>query len=215
MISVFIYSRRKNKIKEIINKYDKNLEEEVILKIKDLCKYFIVDRDVILHNIHALIEYKKGCLSTEEAIASKTKLNYSQSKVLMNVNNAEKLKSLIKYFLHNENCIYYFYYNSTESSFLLFYSKLNFYLKNKHEDDVLDILFDAENYINNFLKKDTEEKESLYNDHIYNALSVLIDLIYFTEDFKKYTRPGIVNNEFFKKVIMLTEKVNDLQEQNK
>lgn len=98
---------------------------------------------------------------------------------------------------------------------MLFHRKLNYYLNDEHEEDVLDILFDAENYINNFLKKDTEEKESLYNDHIYNALSVLIDLIYFTEDFKKYTRPGIVNNEFFKKVIMLTEKVNDLQEQNK
>lgn len=214
LISVFIYSRRKNKIKEIINKYDKNLEEEVILKIKDLCKYFIVDRDVILHNIHALIEYKKGCLSTEEAIASKTKLNYSQSKVLMNVNNAEKLKSLIKYFLHNENCIYYFYYNSTESSFLLFYSKLNFYLKNKHEEAVLDILFDTENYINTFLKKDIEETDFLYNDHIYNALQVLIVLIYFAEDFKKYTKSGIVNNEFLQKINNILDKSNDIQSRN-
>lgn len=215
LICVFIYSIRKNKIKEIINKDDKNLEEEVTLKIKELCKYFIVDRDIILHNIHALIENKKHCLSAEEAIASKTRLDYNQSKVLLNVNNAEKLKFLIKYFLHNENCIYYFYYNSTESSFLLFYSKLNFYLKDKHEEAVLDILFDTENYINTFLKKDIEETEFLYNDHIYNALQVLIVLIYFAEDFKKYTRTGIINKDFLEKVITLLEKSIAIQKNNK
>lgn len=211
LICVFIYSRRKNKIKEIINKDEKNLEEEVTLKIKELCKYFIADRDIILHNIYALIENKKHCLSAEEAIASKTNLNFNQSKVLMNVNNAEKLKSLTNYFLYNENCIYYFYYNSTESSFLLFYSKLNFYLKNKHGEAVLDILFDTENYINTFLKKDKDGTEFLYNDHIYNALQVLIVLIYFAEDFKKYTRTGIVNNDFFKKVTTLLEKTIAIQ----
>lgn len=214
LICVFIYSRRKNKIKEIINKYDKNLEEEVILKIKDFCKYFIVDRDIILHNIHALIENRKGCLSAEEAIASKARLNYNESNVLINVNNAEKLKSLIEYFLYNENCFYYFYYNSTESSFLLFYRKLNFYLKNKHREAVLDILFDTENYINTFLKKDIEETEFLYNDHIYNALQVLIVLIYFAEDFKKYTKSGIVNNEFLQKINNILDKSNDIQSRN-
>lgn len=210
LICVFIYSRRKNKIREIINKDEKNLEEEVTLKIKDLCKYFIADRDIILHNIYALIENKKHCLSAEEAIANKTKLDYRPSKVLMNVNNAEKLKSLTNYFLYNENCIYYFHYNKTESRFLLLYSKLNFYLKNEHEDDVLDILFDTENYINNFLKTDKDGKKYLYNEQIYYALSVLIVLISFSKDFKKYTRTGIINKDFLEKVITLLEKSNDI-----
>lgn len=210
LICVFIYHRRKNKLKEIINKDNKNLEEEVILKIKDLCKCFIVDKDIILHNIYTLIENKDDYVFGEKDIISKTSINLGYSKDLMTVNNAEKLKSLTNYFLYNENCIYYFYYNSTESSFLLLYRKLNFYLKDRHGEAVLDMLFDTENYINNFLRKDIEGKEYLYNDHIYNALLVLIDLIYFAEDFKKYTRTGIVNNDFFKKAITLLEKSNDI-----
>lgn len=109
LIGIFIYSTRKNKIKEIINKDGKNLEEEVTLKFKNLCKCFIVDRANILNNIYVLMKHEKAFLSGKKANISKTRIIYSESKDLMSLNNAEKLKSLIKYFLYNENCIYYFH----------------------------------------------------------------------------------------------------------
>ena len=214
IISIYIaikYSLRKNKNKEIIKKDDELIEEEVLLKIKDLCKYFKLEMNNILNNLEVLIEHKNSFMSSETAIVYQNGSSYNSLNLLMNINNADKLKSLIKYFLTNENCIYYFEYYKTERSFLLFYRKLNYYLKKKHEETVLDILLDTENYINNFLKKDIKGKEYLYNDHIYYALSVLIILISFSEDFRKYTKSDIISKEMLQNFVNILEKFNDIK----
>lgn len=203
------YSLRKNKNKEIIRKDDELIEEEVLLKIKELCKYFNLEMNNILNNIEVLIEHKNFFMSSEIAIVYQNGSSYNSLDLLININNADKLKLLIKYFLTNENCIYYFEYYKTEKSFLLLYRKLNYYLKNKHYELVLDMLFNTENYINNFLKKDIKGKEYLYTDHLYYALSVLRVLISFTEDFRKYTKSDIINKELLQNFGKILEKFND------
>lgn len=150
-------------------------------------------------------------MSSELVIIDQNGSIYYNSSLLKSVNNADKLKSLIKYFLYNENCMYYFHYNKTESRFLLLYSKLNYYLKDNYTEAVLDMLFDTENYINNFLKKDIKEKEYLYNDHIYYALSVLIVLIYFSQDFKKYTKADTINKEISESLAKVFESLKNIK----
>lgn len=211
IFGTFKYSLRKNKNKEIIRKDDELIEEEVLLKIKELCKYFKLDLNNILNNIKVLIEHKNTFMSSETAIVYQNGSSYSSLNLLMNINNADKLKSLIKYFLTNENCIYYFEYYKAERDFLLLYRKLNHYLKDKQSELVLDILFNTENYINNFLKKDIKGKEYMYIDHLYYALSVLRVLIYFSEDFRKYTKSDIINKEMLQNFGKILEKFNDIQ----
>lgn len=211
IFGIIKYSLRKNKIKEIINKDDKNLEEEVTLKIKELCKYFNLEVNNILNNLEVLIEHKNSFMSSETAIVYQNGRSYNSLNLLMNINNADKLKSLIKYILYNQNCMYYFHYNNPDSRFLLFYRKLNYSLKNEYEEFVLDILFNTENYINNFLKKDIKGKEYLYTEQIYYALSVLIILVSFSKDFRKYTKPDIINKEMLQNLGNILEKFNEIK----
>lgn len=211
IFGTFKYSLRKNKNKEIIRKDDELIEEEVLLKIKELCKYFKLELNNILNNIKVLIEHKNSFISSETAIVYQNGSSYSSLNLLMNINNADKLKSLIKYFLTNENCIYYFEYYKAERDFLLLYRKLNYYLKDKQSELVLDILFNTENYIINFLKKDIKGKENIYTDQLYYALSVLKVLINFSEDFRKYTKSDIINKEMLQNFGKILEKFNDIQ----
>lgn len=208
LLTIIIYARKKNKIKEIIKNDDKSIEEDVLLKIKELNNYFMFERTKIINNLYVLIKHKRFFMDDESVIIYERGIYYKNSILLKSVNNAEKLKSLIKYFLYDINCKYYFAYKTTESSFLLLYSQLNNYLNTEHVDNVLDILFNTDNYINNRLKILTNEKEYLYVEEINYALSILTILSSFTDEFRKYTKAGIVNKEFLQNLSNILDIIN-------